>query len=100
MGNHTSHPQRHISQWLAAVPILTQRSRPHGTLAPGATPMRAAAVPARVSSPTRSAPTGSVPWPPSSTRASGTSYAALEWAIERNEFLNSKQGRALYGDEE
>ncbi|EMD90272.1 hypothetical protein COCC4DRAFT_127853 [Bipolaris maydis ATCC 48331] len=27
-------------------------------------------------------------------------YGAMQWAIERNEFLNSKPGRALYGDEE
>lgn len=27
-------------------------------------------------------------------------YATMQWAIERNEFLNSKPGRALYADEE
>ncbi|KAI8936743.1 hypothetical protein NX059_007130 [Plenodomus lindquistii] len=27
-------------------------------------------------------------------------YATMEWAIEKNEFYNSKQGRALYGEEE
>ncbi|KAH6633783.1 cytochrome b-c1 complex subunit 8, partial [Boeremia exigua] len=27
-------------------------------------------------------------------------YAAMEWAIERNEYLNSKQGRAEFGDAE
>ncbi|KAF9691014.1 hypothetical protein EKO04_011209 [Ascochyta lentis] len=27
-------------------------------------------------------------------------YATMEWAIERNEYLNSKQGRAEFADEE
>ncbi|KAJ4304870.1 ubiquinol--cytochrome-c reductase subunit 8 [Kalmusia sp. IMI 367209] len=27
-------------------------------------------------------------------------YSAMQWAIERNEYLNSKQGRAEFGDEE
>ncbi|CAA9958769.1 hypothetical protein P3342_003678 [Pyrenophora teres f. teres] len=27
-------------------------------------------------------------------------YGTMQWAIERNEFLNSKTGRALYSDEE
>ncbi|GAB7322315.1 hypothetical protein MBLNU13_g03291t1 [Cladosporium sp. NU13] len=27
-------------------------------------------------------------------------YEAMQWAIEKNEFVNSKEGRALYGDEE
>jgi len=27
-------------------------------------------------------------------------YGTMQWAIERNEFLNSKQGRALYGESE
>ncbi|OAK93835.1 UcrQ-domain-containing protein [Phaeosphaeriaceae sp. SRC1lsM3a] len=27
-------------------------------------------------------------------------YATMQWAIEKNEFYNSKAGRALYGDEE
>ncbi|KAF1834796.1 UcrQ-domain-containing protein [Decorospora gaudefroyi] len=27
-------------------------------------------------------------------------YSTMQWAIEKNEFYNSKQGRALFGDEE
>jgi ubiquinol-cytochrome c reductase subunit 8 len=27
-------------------------------------------------------------------------YATMQWAIERNEYLNSKAGRAEFGDEE
>ncbi|KAF2020472.1 UcrQ-domain-containing protein [Aaosphaeria arxii CBS 175.79] len=27
-------------------------------------------------------------------------YSAMQWAIERNEYLNSKAGRAEFGDEE
>ncbi|KZZ96363.1 UcrQ [Ascosphaera apis ARSEF 7405] len=27
-------------------------------------------------------------------------YAIMHWATEKNEFLNSKEGRALYGDDE
>ncbi|KAM0719679.1 hypothetical protein Q7P37_003810 [Cladosporium fusiforme] len=27
-------------------------------------------------------------------------YEAMHWAIEKNEFVNSKEGRALYADEE
>ncbi|KAF4307629.1 UcrQ [Botryosphaeria dothidea] len=27
-------------------------------------------------------------------------YSLMQWAIEKNEFYNSKEGRALFGDEE